>query len=295
VAPRFFEFLKCEKGLRPATLRLYRHALKLFRAYLDRIGVRELSGLSPVVLSAFVAETCPRYVRSSVRNMCGMLKVFFRHLYVEGAMVVDLSAAIEAPKMYRLSNVPRSITWEEVGRMLASVDRRTAVGRRDYAVLLLLITYGLRAHEVARLTLDDIDWKRERLLVPERKAGHHTAYPLSTLVGQAILEYLQKGRPTTTTDRHVFFRVLAPPQPLTAGAVSCRTSYYLRKAGIPVARPGSHTLRHTCVQRLIDAEFPLKIIGDYVGHSSPESTEIYTKVAIEALREVSLGAGEGII
>jgi integrase len=147
---------------------------------------------------------------------------------------------------------------------------------------------------VAALTLDDIDWERQRLRVPERKAGHSTAYPLSPIVGEAIVDYLKNGRPQKA-HRHVFYRVVAPWEPMTAGAVSTRTSYYLHKAGVPVARPGSHTLRHTCVQRLVDAHFPLKTIGDYVGHSSPESTAIYAKVSVESLREVALGDGEEVL
>jgi integrase len=178
--------------------------------------------------------------------------------------------------------------------MLECVERRTVAGRRDYAILLLLVTYGLRGREVAALTLDDLDWKRQRLLVPERKAGHCTAYPLSTIVGNALIEYLQGGRPETS-DRHVFFRTMAPVAPLTYSAVSSRASYYLHKAGINAPRLGSHTLRHTCIQRLVDAEVPFKVIGDYVGHSTPDSTQIYTKVDVEALRDVALGNGEDIL
>src|SRR5262245_1454692 len=176
------------------------------------------------------------------------------------------------PQVFRLSDVPRSITWDEVRRMLEAVDRRTVRGRRDYAILLLLVTYGLRAHEVARLTLDDIDWKRERLQVPERKAGHWTAYPLASVIAEALIEYLKSGRPETE-DRHIFFRTLAPRAPIRSSAISSAVAQDLRKAGVQVHRPGAHTLRHTCVQRLIDAEFPLKTTGDYVGHRSPQSTE----------------------
>jgi integrase/recombinase XerD len=188
-------------------------------------------------------------------------------------------------------DLPRSISWADVRKMLESVDRRSALGKRDYAILLLLVTYGLRAHEVAGLRLDDIDWKRERLMVSERKAGHNTAYPLSSAVGEAIVGYLKHGRPQTS-DRHLFFRALAPRAPLTSRAISGRVTNYLHKAGISVGRPGSHTLRHTCVQRLVDAELSFKTIGDYVGHASPSSTQIYAKVAVEALREVALGHGE---
>jgi len=171
------------------------------------------------------------------------------------------------------------------------VERRTVRGRRDYAILLFLVTYGLRAHEVARLTLDDIDWKRERFRVPERKAGHATAYPLAGVIAEALIDYLRNGRPETK-DRHLFFRAVAPTSPITAAAVSSSVALYLQKAGVQVRRPGSHTLRHTCVQRLLDAELPLKTIGDYIGHRSPESTRIYSKIDIASLREVASGDGE---
>jgi integrase/recombinase XerD len=173
------------------------------------------------------------------------------------------------------------------------VDRRTANGRRDHAIFLLLVTYGQRAHEVANLTLDDIDWKRERLRIPQRKAGHSTAYPLAGVIAEALIDYLRHGRPDTP-DRHVFFRALAPRRPLSNGAISGRVAAYVHKAGVKVHRPGAHTLRHTCVQRPVDAEFPFKTIGDYVGHRSLSSTEIYSKIALAALREVAMGDGEAL-
>jgi site-specific recombinase XerD len=293
-APRFFASLRQERGLRDETVLHYRHHLGRFEDYLRRIGLTELSALSPAVLGAFVVEQSRRLARTSVRDLCGVLRVFLRYLHRERVVSKDLTAAVESPQTYRLATLPRSITWEAVRRMLETVDRRTAAGRRDYAILLLLVTYGLRAREVAALTLDDIDWKRDRLRIPERKAGHSTAYPLSSTVGQALLAYLRDGRPATTA-RQVFFRVMAPPMPLTTAAVSSRASAYLHRAGIDAPRLGSHTLRHTCVQRLVDAELPFKMIGDYVGHRAPESTEIYTKVAVEALREVALGDGEAIL
>src|SRR5450756_1995697 len=115
------------------------------------------------------------------------------------------------------------------------------------------------------------------------------------MVGEAVLDYLQHGRPATA-DRHVFFRAAAPHQPIGPAAVSSRARHYLLKAGVDVPRPGSHTLRHSAaVQRLVDAHFDLKTIGDFVGHRSARSTEVYAKVAVEALREVALGDGEAVL
>jgi site-specific recombinase XerD len=293
-APGFLAHLRDERGLRPATVVNYHQFLRHLEDYLKEIKASSAKDLSPTILSAFVTARSNGWGMSMVGGLCGVLRVFLRYLFRERLVTQDLSQSIESPRKYRLSSIPRSISWAEVERMLAAVDRRSASGKRDYAILLLLVTYGLRGREVAALTLDDIDWERQRLRVPERKAGHSTAYPLSPIVGEAIVDYLKNNRPQKA-DRHVFYRVVAPWEPMTPGGVSTRASYYLHKAGVPVARPGSHTLRHTCVQRLVDAHFPLKTIGDYVGHSSPESTAIYAKVSVESLREVALGDGEEVL
>ena len=174
-APGFFTYLREERGLRETSVRHYGHSLRGFERYLARIGVQRLAELSPAILSAFVTEAGRGLSGNSMTGLCSALRVFVRYAYREGVIARDLSGAVETPRKYRLSNVPRSISWDEVRRMLEGVDRRGAVGKRDFAILLLLVTYGLRAREVAALTLDDIDWERERLLVPERKAGHCTA------------------------------------------------------------------------------------------------------------------------
>ncbi len=292
--PRFFNYLVSERGLRPASVDQYRFHLDRFQAYLARTGI-QLPQVSSTILSAFVAERSGAgLAKTTVRDCCGVLRVFLRYAHREGALARDLSSTVEWPQIYRLSSIPRSISWEEVGKVLAGVDRRTPCGKRDYAILLLLVTYGLRAREVAALTLDDIDWKRERLAVPERKAGHSTAFPLSRSVGEALVHYLQHGRPQTA-DRHVFFRAVAPLRPIGPAAISACAGRYLVQAGVDVPRRGSHTLRHTLVQRLVDNEFSLKTIGDFVGHRSPASTQIYSKVAVESLRRVAVGDGEEVL
>jgi site-specific recombinase XerD len=295
ILPGFFEYLVEERGLRPASVLGYRHHLDRFEGYLRRIGIKSIQELSPAILSAYIVERAGAgLAKSTVRDGAGVLRVFLRYAHREGVLKGDMSTAVGWPQVYRLSSIPRSISWEDVNRVLAGVERRTGTGRRDNAILLLLVTYGLRGREIAALTLDDIDWKRERLAVPERKAGHSTAFPLSAVVGEAILDYLRQGRPETT-DRHVFFRAAAPRRPLGSAAVSAIARRYLLKAGVDVPRPGSHTLRHSAVQRLVDANFDLKTIGDFVGHRSARSTDVYAKVAVEALREVALGIGEEVL
>jgi integrase/recombinase XerD len=291
--PGFFVHLRDERGLHEMSLKHYRHFLRRFESYLERIDCHDLGALSPPILGAFVIESAGVFGRTAMTGLCSALRVFLRYVHRQGIVGRDLSRSVERPQVYRLAELPRSIGWDEVRRMLEVVDRRTAVGRRDYAILLLLVSYGLRAREIANLNLDDFDWKRERLHVRERKADHVAVYPLSPVVGEAVLAYLKNGRPKIA-DRRLFFRHLAPHRPLTSAAVSSRASHYLHEAGVPVRRAGSHTLRHTCVQRLVDAGFALKTIGDYVGHRSASSTEIYAKVAVETLRDVVLGDGEAL-
>lgn len=293
-APEFLRYLTEEKGLRPRSVYQYRYHLRQFDAYLKRIKSEDLAALSPDILSGFITDYGPRVAWPTLRNACGTLRVFLRYLHREGVLAKDLSAVIEFPQSYRLSGVPRSIAWTEVEQVLASIDRRTPCGKRDYAMLLLLATYGLRACEVAALTLDDIDWRNDRIKIRERKAGNSTAYPLSSVAGAAIVDYLKNGRPASP-ERQVFLRTLAPPTPITSAAISCRAIYYLHKAEIDVPRPGSHTFRHSCVQRLVNLDFTLKQIGDFVGHRNVSSTQIYSKVAIEALRQLALGDGEEVL
>ena len=283
--PAFFSYLRNQRGLGQISMGRYFLHLRRFENYLAKISFGDISALSPIILSSFITDISCSLGKWAIRELCCVLRVFLRYLYQERVIARDLSHTIESPQIYRLSNIPRSISWDEVALLLETVDRRTPTGKRDYAILILLITYGLRAREVSKLTLDDIDWKRERLYILERKAGPSTAYPLSVSVGEAIIDYIKHGRPETS-DRHLFFRAYAPRTPITHGAISTLVSHYIRKAGIQVARPGSHTLRHTCAQRLVDASFSFKLIGDYVGHRSLSSTEIYTKVDIEALRKV---------
>ena len=294
VAPGFFEFLRRERGLRETTLVQYRHYLQLLQDHLQGLGRPLLPDLPPAAIRAFITKSGEARDKRSVQSLCSILKVFFRYLYRVNLMTRDLGKSIESPRHYRLSSLPRSITWEEVERMLLKVDRRSAVGKRDYATLLLLVTYGLRAREIAALTLDDIDWKRDRIDIRGRKAGHSTAYPLDPTVGEAILDYLKQGRPKTS-ERALFIGAYAPFTPMSYVAVSLRAKRYICKAGIKVARPGSHTLRHTCVQRLVDSGFSLKTIGDFIGHRTPDATKIYAKVNIAALRLVALGDGEEVV
>jgi len=293
-APNFFEYLQRERGLRPATLYQYLYHLRVFEAYLRRRGIGALDEISPALLTSFLLEPGLQgkpLGPDGMQGRVGTLRVFFRYLHRQGVLSADLSRAVPRRRAYGQASLPRAITWSEVERVLAVPDRRAPVGKRDYAMLLLLATYGLRAREVAALQLDDVDWRRAQIHVRARKNGHSTLYPLSATVGDAIIDYLKSGRPSVT-DRHIFLRAIAPFTPLPCSAIATRASEYLCRAGVEAPRAGSHTFRHTCVQRLVDADVPFKTIGDYVGHQRADSTQVYGKVAIHLLRQLALGDGE---
>jgi site-specific recombinase XerD len=290
-APGFFPHLSEERGLRQTTIHGYAHHLRVFEAYLQRVGVSHLPELAPPLISTFLTERAQRLSALGMQGCTGTLRVFLRYVHRQGIIPTDLSRSVPRGRGYKQASIPRAIAWADVQRVLDSVDRRSAIGRRDYALLLLLVSYGLRAREIAAMQLDDLNWKQTQLRVPTRKGGHSTIYPLSATVGDAIIEYLRAGRPEVT-DRHVFLTVKTPFAPLSHFIVSCRAGVYLRAAGIQVPRAGSHTFRHTCVQRLVDSDVPFKVIGDYVGHRREESTLVYGKVALHRLRQLVIGDAE---
>jgi site-specific recombinase XerD len=292
--PRFFSYLALERGVCLETIYNYDCHITSFEKYLAREGIA-LAAITPRDLTEFVAERAAGGVhKTSLCGVCNCLRVFLRYAHRQGAIERELSAVVDGPLVYRLSTVPRSIPWNEVKRLIGAVDRRDATGKRDYTILLLLVTYGLRVKEVASLLLDDIDWKHDRIRIRDRKIGNSTGYPLTPAVGESLIEYIRSARPETQ-DRHVFMRRAAPRQPVGPAAISARMRTLLARAGISVPRPGGQVFRHSCVQRLVDTETPYKTISDYVGHRSTLSQGAYAKVSVEALRDVALGDGESVL
>lgn len=293
-APGFFPHLVEERGLRPATVRRYRHHLRAFEVYLKEIDSQDLSSLTPTIINQFIVQRAKKLAPGKVSSCGSVLRMFLRYLYREDLLTTDLGKAVPRGRTYKQRSIPRSISQADVNWTIDAVDRRDALGKRDYAMLLLLSQYGLRAREIASMQLDDIDWTRSELHVTARKGGHATIYPLSVTVGEAIIEYLRHGRPAVD-HRTLFVTMKMPHAPISYWCASQRASHYLRAAGIEVYRPGSHTFRHSCVQRLVDADIPFKVIGDYVGHRRPASTQIYGKVALHKLRALALGEAEDIL
>lgn len=291
--PGFFPFLLNEKGLRQTTLHKYAYTLRPFESYLAQTGIT-LSALTPASITDFINVRAEALHKSGILGTTGALRVFLAYLHREGIIANDLTRSIPRGRVYRQTSIPRAISWPDVERLLASVDCRSDLGKRDYAILTLLASYGLRAREIAALCLDDLDWEHDQISVPMRKGGHSTRYPLSATVGEAMIAYLRVRR-TDIADRQVFLAARSPYSPMTHTGVSCMVSGRMRRIGIQVARAGSHTLRHACVQHLVEADLPFKVIGDYVGHRHPASTLVYGKVAVHKLREMVIAQGEDVL
>lgn len=287
--------LRDERGLTPKWISRIRDCNATFLRYVEASGIRDLVHLRVDTIHGFIGHEGTRYSRQSMRHQCSALRGFLGHLYRTGRTPRDLSACVMAPRLYRQESCPRFLSSHQVQAVLGAVDRRTRQGVRDYAILLLLATYALRGIEVLRLRLDDIDWQRDLLHIPGRKAGNSTIYPLSAAVGEAILRYLERGRPECSS-RRLFLRVVVPYQPFSSnGGFRHIVVKYLCRAGIQLERAGTHTFRYSCAQTLLDRGVPLKTIGDYLGHRDPRSTCRYTLIALKDLREVALGDGEDVV
>jgi integrase len=211
------------------------------------------------------------------------LRAFLRFCFVEGLLAVDLSQAALVVRGRRASLLPRGISRADARALLDSCDRRRALGRRDYALLLLLLRLGLRRGEVAGLTLDDIDWSAGELVV-HGKGGREDRLPLPADVGAAIAAYLRRGRPASA-QRELFLQARAPYAPIAAGTVASTVRRACRRAAIPEV--GSHRLRHTTACEMVQAGVPLVRIGQVLRHRSLQSTAIYARVNVDQLRQLA--------
>lgn len=255
------------------------------RLFLDGViglGGRGLDRLAAADVSSFLARECRRRSIAGGRELVVALRSFLRYLHVEGLIPAPLQWAVPGVADLRDRSLPRGLDPAVVKRLLGSCDRRRTVGRRDYAVLLLLSRLGLRAGEVAALTLDDVDWRSGEVLVAG-KGGRYDRLPLAIDVGEAIVCYLRR-RPRTQ-DRALFVRVLAPAGALRTSAVSGIVRSACRRAGLPSV--GSHALRHTMATEMLRQGASLPEIGEVLRHREQKTTAIYAKVDRRTLRPLA--------
>lgn len=286
-AQDFERYLREERLLASATIVNY---VPFIRGFLKRCfgtGPVKLSKLRARDVVRFVQRQAPRLHLRRAKLLTTALRSFLRYGCYRGEIRADLVTAVPCVANWSMPLIPRAITPDQVRRVLTHVDRRTAVGRRDYAILLLLARLGLRAGEIVFLELEDIDWKAGCLSV-RGKRGRRTQLPLPKEVGDAVVAYLRDGRPRTHS-RRVFLRATAPVRGfLGPSTVSTVVRHALLRAGVESATAGAHQFRHGLASEMLRHGASLSEIGELLGHRSPETTKIYAKVDLQALRTLAL-------
>lgn len=277
-------YLVQERGLAAGTIAGYLHVARLFCAARAVDGELHLDRLTAAEVTEFVlAECASRSVGSAKYVVCG-LRSLLRYLYVAGHIETELDAAVPTAAGWRLAAVPVTVGRAEVARLLASCDRRTTFGRRDYAVLTVLARLGLRAGEVAALELADLDWRAGEIVV-RGKGRREERLPLPADVGDALAGWLRRGRPRCEATT-VFTRVRAPHRRLTSGGVTNVVRAACARAGLPPLH--AHRLRHSAATEMLRAGASLPEVGQVLRHASVLTTAIYAKVDHDRLRTLAL-------
>jgi integrase len=220
--------------------------------------------------------------------MQSALRTFFRFALHEGYLRQPLDRAVPTLRTYKLATVPRGLSEQQAQDVLRSIARDTAVGRRDYAILQLLSTYGVRGGQVRTLRLEEIDWPREQILFKAAKHGKDIRVPMTLAVGEGLLDYLQNGRPACSC-AEVFLTARAPYRPFPPrNSLSKLVRRRLRAAGIDLPSAGTYVFRHGFATRMLQEGHGLKAIADMLGHRHLNTTFAYTKVDFNALKQVAL-------
>ena len=283
----FEEWMRAERGYAEATIDQGLRSAEEFLDWLAANGKRLEAVRTADVDAAIEAKTARRqYSRVTIRRHAECLRAFVRFAEDRGWCTPGMAQGIVPPRFYRDENVRSTLSRNDIERLLATTDGDRPVQKRDRAILMLLIVYGLRAGEVRTLQLDDLDWESETLRVHRPKTGRTDLFPLSQAVGQAIVRYLVDVRPPRP-ERTLFLTLAAPIRPLGRTAPGIIVRRRMDDAGIAAERRGTHALRHTAAQHLLDRGVSMKVIGDYLGHRSPRSTKAYARFDMNALREVA--------
>ena len=271
------------------TQELRGHDLTVFFEWLGpEATLQGLTTLTPDIVEKFFLAYAQKVGVASRRLMQSSLRTFFRFCLYQGYLDVPLDLAVPILRTYKLASVPYALTDAQAQQVLQGVNRNTCVGRRNYAILQLLFTYGVRSCQVCALRLDQIDWNQNQILFKSAKNGKDSLLPLTPEVGESLLEYLQNSRIPSPFPQ-VFLTSLAPFHPITdVSVLTAMVSSCIRTAGIDVPHKGTHIFRHTFATRMLQQGHPLKSISDVLGHRQLSTTFIYTKVDFNSLQQVVL-------
>jgi integrase/recombinase XerD len=283
----FGEFLRTERGLSASILKGYLPIVRCFLANRFHGQALRFDDLRAIDIHRFIVQRAQAGSLTHVKLVVTVLRSFLRFLQQRGLLAADLAAAVPGVAGWRLSQLPKALSADQVERLLASCDRGASAGRRDYAILMLLARLGLRGGEVSALTLDDIDWESGEIVV-HGKGQRVARLPLPADVGSALVNYLRQDRPACST-RRVFIRVKAPKRGfISPSVICCIVRRALKRAGLAPVFKGAHLLRHSLATDLLRRGASLVEIGQLLRHSQSNTTQIYAKVDIATLRAIAL-------
>jgi integrase/recombinase XerD len=285
----YHEYLERRRGFAPSTIAQHTTLAGGFLRFLHYDDQeRSLPQVQAGDLETFLVQTSQRVGRITIQKVTAILRSFLKFLAASGQIPAGLDRHLDSPRHHRDERLVRALPWEDVLSLLRSIDRSTSKGCRDYAMLLLIATYGLRRSEIASLEVDDIQWRAGVIRVPRPKIGTPLVVPLTKEAGTALIAYLRQ-RAGNPSERRLFLRVRAPQGPIEPTAVSDAFDAWARRAGVRTpGLGGPHALRHGVAMHWLRQGTPLKTIGDLLGHRSAESTGVYLRLQIEDLRDVAL-------
>ena len=286
MSDEYAEHLREVRGLAASTISSHRRTAQDFLQHLEEAGTA-VGCIAGSNIESYIAQAGKRLSRGSLQHDIAALRGLLRFLSINGRAPAGLDRQIDTPRLYRLEQLPRALPWETVRTLLQSVDRTSAMGLRDYAMFLLIATYGLRASEIVAISLEDIRWRQRVLRIHQRKTSSPLELPLTNEVLAALVKHL-KRTPPPAPYRRVFLRMRAPMGILKPTAVAEAFQALVRKRGLSIPYQGPHCLRHSYAVHLLKNGTPLKTIGDILGHRTAESTSMYLRLATGDLREVAL-------
>lgn len=288
VCNQYLTWLREERGLAAASIYALMWEARYFCAwYIKHTDTASFANLNVRDVNAYMDMRAPGLARRSLKDVAERLRSLLKHLHRKDHTAVDLAPYVIAPLLYAYEGIPSALSSDQVVAVLESVrPDRSPAGLRDYAILQILATYGLRSGEIARLRLEDIDWRADVLHIHHSKTGARSVLPLLEQVGEALIDYLRYGRPETDV-REIFVRTRAPYVPMVR--INNEVRRRIETAGIALSgKRGPHIFRHARAVSLLRAGVSRKVIGDVLGHRSAESTIPYLKLATEDLRAIAL-------
>jgi len=283
--PDFLNFVRHHRGRR--TTHQIENGLDKFFRWLARSGVSDLQSLTAVHIRDFVPSLQGGYRPGSLAVHASTLRTFLRYLHFKGILIQDFSYAVERPRLYRWSQPPQVFNSDTIEQLLRSVDRTTAIGKRDYAILLLAARYGLRSSDIRKLRFENVVWRDDRIMLLQSKTQRPLELPLRADVAAALVDYIRQGRPACTA-REIFVRHVQPVGPFTQN-ISAAFKRALKSAHIDLLKHrGLQLLRHSVATQMLANGIALDTISDVLGHSSVETTRRYAQVDLAGLRRVVL-------